>query len=394
MLSLLLAILAGIALGLIAGIVPGLHPNTLAAVLSGLGLDPMLLQFLIISLAAAATVFECLRAIFLFIPDTDTVLTILPGHRMLMQGKGMRAVAICSLAFLASTALAVFLLPVSFLVFPVIYAAIAPITPLLLLALSIALLASERKPAKIAAALICFALAGCLGLVLFNYPVLSEPLFPAFAGLFAISGLVMGMSQQMPLPPQRPAGSAPLSLLPVIAIGTLLAALADLLPGLSSPAQIAVFASLFTYMNSERFLALTSSIASSHLIFALAALLTTGKARMGAVAIVGEAAGSISPEWVFALAGAALLATGIAAFLLMPLARRAVPLLARVKQNELNALVLAYLLSLIFLLGGGAAGLLVAVVAAFIGALPPLLGVRRTHVMGFILLPSIARLFL
>ncbi len=390
----MLAILAGIALGLIAGLVPGLHPNTFATVLSGLGLDPLLVQFCIIALAAAATVFECLRAIFLFIPDTDTVLTILPGHRMLMEGKGLRAVAVCSLAFIVSTALAFLLLPASLALFPALYALIAPITPQLLLVLSLVLLASERKPMKIAAALVCFALAGCLGLLLFNQPIVPDPLFPAFAGLFAISGLVMGMGQQKPLPPQRPSGSAPLSLLPVIATGTLLAALADLLPGLSSPAQIAVLASIFTYMNSERFLALTSSIASSHLIFALAALLTTGKARMGAVAIVGEAASSISPEWVFALAGAALLSTGIAAFLLLPLARKAVPLLASVKQGELNALVLAYLLSLIFLIGGGPAGLLIATVAAFIGSLPPLLGVRRTHVMGFILLPSIARLFL
>ncbi|MDO8340274.1 MAG: tripartite tricarboxylate transporter permease [Candidatus Burarchaeum sp.] len=394
MFALLFAVLVGILLGFIAGLVPGLHPNTFATVLSGLGFDPLLVQFCIIALAAAATVFESLRAIFLFIPDSNTVLTILPGHRMLMEGKGMRAVAVCSLAFIASTALAFLLLPVSLALFPALYAVIAPITPQILLALSIALLATERKPGKIAAATLCFLLAGFLGILLFTQPIVPDPLFPAFAGLFAISGLVMGMSQQKPLPPQRAAGSAPLSLLPVIAIGTLLAALADLLPGLSSPAQIAVFASIFTYMNSERFLALTSSIASSHLIFALAALLTTGKARMGAVAIVGEAASSISPEWIFALAGAALLATGIAAYLLMPLARFAVPFLSSVKQNELNALVLAYLLSLIFLIGGGPAGLLIAMVAAFIGALPPILGVRRTHVMGFILLPSIARLFI
>jgi len=392
MFALLLAILAGIALGLIAGIVPGLHPNTIAAVLSSLGIDAQLLPFAIIALAAAATVFESLRAIFLFIPDTGTVLTLLPGHRMLMQGRGMRAVAICSLAFIASTALAVLLLPLSLVLFPALYLVIAPITPLLLLALSLVLLASERKSRNVASAALCFTLAGALGLLLFNYPVVPEPLFPAFAGLFAVSGLVMGMARQRPLPPQRPAGSAPLSLLPIIAIGTLLAALADLLPGLSSPAQIAVFASIFTYMNSERFLALTSSIASSHLIFALSALLTTGKARIGALAIAGEAVSRLTPEWVFAMAGTALFATGAAAFLLMPLARKAVPLLASVRQRELNALVLAYLVSLIFLLGGGAPGLLVAAVASFIGALPPLLGVRRTHVMGFILLPSIARL--
>ena len=160
MIAILFAVLAGIALGLIAGLVPGLHPNTFATVLSGIGLDPLLVQFCIIALAAAATVFECLRAIFLFIPDSDTVLTILPGHRMLMQGKGLRAVAVCSLAFIVSTALAFLLLPASLALFPALYAMIAPITPLLLLAISLVLLASERSPTKIASATLCFLLAG------------------------------------------------------------------------------------------------------------------------------------------------------------------------------------------------------------------------------------------
>jgi len=390
MLQLLAAIAIGILLGLFAGLVPGLHPNTLSAVLADIGIPGSSLPFIILSLAAAATVFEMFRAIFLYVPDSTTVVSVLPGHRMLMEGKGMLALRICCLAFISSTALAILLLPISFALFPLAYAAVSPYVPYILAAICIALLLSERQMMKFAGALACFLLAGALGLIVFTLPIVREPLFPSFAGLFAISGLAISMSRNEKIPEQADNSGAPLSLLPVILVGVLLGGFADLLPGLSSAAQLAVLASIFAYMDSARFLALTSSISASHLVFGLSALLTTGKARAGTLAIAGKFVDSLSADWVFALAFAVLISTAIAVILLLFLSKRLVPLLQSADSMKLNALVLAYLLCLI-LLSEGANGLAVAAVASFIGVLPPILGVRRTHLMGFILLPSILR---
>jgi putative membrane protein len=381
----------GILLGMFSGLVPGLHPNTISQVVAGagfLGQGPEM-AFLIISLAASAVVFESLRAIFLFVPDSTAVLTLLPGHRMLMEGRGFEAMRICAISFLASTAFAFILLPVSIAVFPVAYAAIAPNTPILLAVVALALLITERAPHKIAKATICFSLAGVLGVVVLGSPLLHEPLFPSFAGLFAISGIAFSMAKNEKIPMQKQPVALQLStFLPVIFIGTILGGLADLLPGLSSAAQIAVLASIFTYLNSELFIALASSISSSHAIFALSALLTTGKARAGTIAIASAFIPNLSAEWVLALSAAALVATGISVALLMPLARRALPILQTLDSKNLNLLVLAYVIGLVFI-SEGAPGLAVATVASTIGILPPLLGVRRTHLMGFIMLPSI-----
>ncbi|MFA6036049.1 MAG: tripartite tricarboxylate transporter permease [Candidatus Micrarchaeia archaeon] len=390
MLQLLAALIIGILLGLFAGLVPGLHPNTLSAVLANIGLPDSSLPFIILSLAASAGVFEMFRAIFLYVPDATTVISVLPGHRMLMEGKGMLALRICCFALVASTAFALLLLPLSFTIFPLAYSFVSPYVPYLLLAICLALLLSEKKAVKIAGALACFLLAGVLGLIVFTLPIVREPLFPSFAGLFAISGLALSMSSHEQVPVQNDSRSVPLSLLPVILIGVLLGGFADLLPGLSSAAQLAVLASIFTYMNPMRFLALASSISASHLVFGLSALLTTGKARAGTLAIAGKFVGAFSADWVYALAFAMLVSTALAAILLLFLSRRLVPLLQSVDSMKLNSLVLAYLLCLI-VLSEGANGLAVAAVASFIGILPPILGVRRTHLMGFILLPSILR---
>ncbi|RLG19622.1 hypothetical protein DRN67_02205, partial [Candidatus Micrarchaeota archaeon] len=107
--------------------------------------------------------------------------------------------------------------------------------------------------------------------------------------------------------------------------------------------------------------------------------------------LASAAATQLSLEWALAMAGTSLLVIGLSSYLLLLLARRALPLFSRIEVKKLNSLVLAYLICLIYLLGG-APSLLIAAVASAIGVLPPILGVRRTHVMGFILLPSIVRL--
>ena len=390
MLPILTAIFLGLALGIFAGLVPGLHPNTIAAVASNFSSSPEFMPFLILSLAAAATVFESFRAIFLYIPDSATVVSVLPGHRMLMEGKGMLALRICCLAFLSSTLFAILLLPLSFMIFPLAYSLVQPATPYLLAGISAVLILTERRPAKMAAALFCFLLAGALGLIVFNLPLVREPLFPSFAGLFAISGIALSMAKHEQIPVQNDDMRAPLSLLPVIFLGVLLGGFADLLPGLSSAAQMAVLASLFTYLNAARFLALASSISASHLVFGLSALLTTGKARSGTIAIAGKFIEPISADWAIALALAVLVSTALAVLLLLALSKRLAPLLQSVDSMKLNSLVLAYLVGLLLALEG-ANGLAVAAAASFIGVLPPLLGVRRTHLMGLILLPSLLR---
>ncbi len=63
--------------------------------------------------------------------------------------------------------------------------------------------------------------------------------------------------------------------------------------------------------------------------------------------------------------------------------------LSRIDVRVLNLGVLAYLACAVFLVSG-AGGLLILATATAVGLLPPLLGIRRTHVMGLIIVPSIA----
>lgn len=381
----LIAVLIGILLGIFSGLVAGIHSNTIASVLSTLPIPPEAFAFTIVAVLGAHAVFQFFPSIFLSIPDDTVVASVLPGHRMALEGRGREALAVCAFSVLIATGASALLLPFSLAILPPIYSLIQPHMALVLIAASLSLLCSEKEGEKIALACGVFLLAGLLGVATLRTAI-ADPLFPAFSGLFAASGILLSFTSHQALPGQK-SEKASLDFLPYVAAGIIFGMLSDLLPGIAAPAQIAVFASaILATADAKKFLALVSSIAASHGVFAFAALVSIGKAREGSLAIMNEIR-PVLPSDLPVLLGVLLASTGISAFLLMRLSRFA-NCLQGIDVKGLNMAVLAYLACAVAIISG-AGGLLLFATAAAIGILPPLLGIRRTHVMGLIIVPSI-----
>lgn len=168
--SLILAViylsLLGTALGSLTGLVPGIHVNTLALLLvsvsslvlpplSGLataaggdaGDAPLLLVSIIVSAAVAHSFLDVLPSIFLGAAEEDTALSTLPGHRLLLEGKGHEAAG-CSAygALVGGTAAICMCLPLTMVLGPPLH--LMPVVelaaPLLVAAALIALPLSEK----------------------------------------------------------------------------------------------------------------------------------------------------------------------------------------------------------------------------------------------------------
>ncbi len=380
-----LAVAAGILLGIFSGLLPGIHSNTIASVLSTLPIPPESFAFIIVAVLGAHIVFSFFPSVFLSIPDDTVVASVLPGHRMALAGRGREAITVCATSVIIASSASALLLPFSIALLPIAYATISPHMALVLASASVFLLASEREGGKIAIATAIFLLAGALGVATMRGGV-ADPLFPAFSGLFAGSGILLSFTSTKAIPQQKE-GKSKLDFLPYVAAGVLLGALSDLLPGIAAPAQIAIFASVFIVADDARkFLALVASIAASHAVFAFAALVSIGKAREGSLAIM-EAIKPVGAGDLPALVGVLLLSIGVSAFLLMKLSVHA-DRLQKIGMRNLNLGILAYLVCAVAIISG-AEGLLVFATATAIGLLPPLLGVRRTHVMGLIIVPSV-----
>jgi putative membrane protein len=97
-LTLMIAILLGVVAGTITGIIPGLHANLLSAmIVSNLALlvlyfDPLLLGCFLCALALTHTFVDIIPSLYLGAPDESLADGALPGHRLLMQGRGYEAV--------------------------------------------------------------------------------------------------------------------------------------------------------------------------------------------------------------------------------------------------------------------------------------------------------------
>ncbi len=381
----IIAVAAGILLGIFSGLVPGIHSNTVASVLSMLPISPEAFPYIIAAVLGAHLVFQFLPAIFLSIPDSSVVVSVLPGHRMALEGRGRQAITICAFSVMLAAVSSAILLPVSLVLLPALYSVIQPNMALVLIAASLFLVASERELKKIGFALFVFLLAGALGIASMRGAIV-QPLFPAFSGLFAASGILLSFTMKRKMPKQKKE-TAKLDFLPYVAAGLVLGMLSDLLPGIAAPAQIAVFASvLVSTKEARKFLALVASIAASHCIFAFAAMISIGKAREGSLAIMQQINPVFLPD-LPVLIGILLVSIGVCAFLLTKIAKHAGKL-QEIDMNAINLLILAYLVLAVAIISGGT-GLLLFATATAVGVIPPLLGIRRTHVMGLIIVPSI-----
>src|SRR3989344_5244679 len=98
----LIEILVFISLGILAGIVTGLTPGIHINLVSLLIISstpalmdyttPLMLGIMIVSMAVTHTFLDAIPSIYLGAPDPDTILNILPGHKLLLEGKGFEAV--------------------------------------------------------------------------------------------------------------------------------------------------------------------------------------------------------------------------------------------------------------------------------------------------------------
>lgn len=159
--------LTGAAMGCLTGAAPGIHVNTLCLLLvSVLGaLLPLaeraalmlgteqenaaaLLACLIVSAATSHSFLDFIPTIFMGAPDEGDSLSVLPGHRLLLQGRGLEAVGQAAAGSLIGGAVAVLLcVPLYFVLGPpmLLYGIVDSLSlPIALLA-AVLLILSERN---------------------------------------------------------------------------------------------------------------------------------------------------------------------------------------------------------------------------------------------------------
>ena len=374
----MLLLVAGMLLGMLAGLIPGLHSNTMAAALSGIGIAGEDAAILITAMFGAQIVFSFIPAIFLGIPDESVAVSVLPGQRMARAGRGIDALRIMAASALVAVLFSVALLPVSHVLYPVVYGAIRPYIVHILVFLSCVLVFRSKNVPMFAAV---FILSGFLGKVALGFGMV-DPFLPLFGGMFAIAAMLFWGGAALP---GQKEGRLDPGFLKYSVLGVALGWLADLLPGISSPAQVASFASIFVPFAAPGYLALVSSIGMSEAVFAFSTSSVLGKARVGAVAHVMENVDvQANLSWLISIFVVSVAIAAVVAYLI----RNMVGKIAGIDFGALNRMLIAYIILLTFLING-IPGLLVLAPAIAIGYACIRMGVERTAVMGAVIVPTI-----
>lgn len=390
-LELILAIIIGVLLGIICGLAPGIHTNTVAAVI--VSLSPILLEYfppltLAAAIAAVGVTQEslnCIPAIFLGAPDSDNALSVLPGHKLLLEGRGCEAIMLStSGSFLSLIASILLVIPFTFLAQKV-YPFLAPYTGYILVILCIFLLAKGKDKIW---TIIIFLLSGALGYVTLGLNS-KEPLLPLFSGLFGISMLLLSWKENTKIPEQKKTKlSLSLSAMKDIIFSSIAGWICAFMPGLG-PSQAAALTSQFSKKQTqERFLFVTGGLATANFVISFITLYAIDKARSGAVVAVSKLVTSIDMAGLLLLLSACLLAGGISTIITPSVTNLFAKAMAKVDYKKLCIFTILFLIFLVIVISG-ALGMVILFAATSLGIVTNIKGIRKSAMMGCLLIPVI-----
>jgi putative membrane protein len=163
--------------------------------------------------------------------------------------------------------------------------------------------------------------------------------------------------------------------------------LAGLLPGIGS-SQAAMVANQTFRTRTRDFLTSLGGINAANIIFTLVAFYTLGKTRSGAVAAISQLTPSIGMNELVLLMVAALATAMISVILVLKTAGLIITRIHSVSYKNLNLSIIISLLAAVAIFTGPL-GLLISLAGTLLGIAAIKIGIKRSHMMGFLIFPTI-----
>ena len=393
-LYLLLALLLGCAAGILSGLIPGIHTNTIAAIaLGGTAILTQIMPLLavgvfLISMVVVHSFIDFIPSIFFGAPEAETALSVLPGHRMLLKGEGYHALILTIIGGIGAFFIGLAILPLFFLFLKPGYPYLSKIIAPILLFFSSLFILTEKDLKKRIWAVLVFLFSGVLGLVVLNSINIRQPLFPLLTGLFGISTLIISMlgtnhivKQNLKIKEKILTKNKLLDYLKA----SFSSVIVSILPAIGA-AQATIIAQGFVRFKSHKdYLVIIGGINTVSSLFVLTTFYLIGKARTGVIATLQQIITLDYHSYVVLLA-ACFVAAGIGIALTLKIGKLFASKIWKIKYRKLSLVIIVFLLILTALFSG-LIGLFVVTVATAIGLLAPLVGIKRIHAMGVLVLP-------
>lgn len=409
MLELVFACFIGILIGTLTGMIPGIHVNTAGVILFAssaflLGfLSPEFLCVLMVSMSIAHALTEFVPSMLLGVPQEGTATSILPGHRMVLQGRSKEVIRIVAVGGFGAIVITILMMPVFAVTLPFLHELTKPYTWIILLSASVYLTyALTNSKRDFAWSLLLFLLSGILGWAIFQTPISSGvSLMCIFSGLFGISTILFSLNDNSTIPHQNSFYELNIDFnkFKSIFAGGITGAILGFLPGFG-PAQGTVIAQAAsgTNDNSEddtvNFLLATSGLNISDCLFSLMAIYIIGNPRSGIAVYMSYLISDMSISHLVIFIFASLIAVSISLILCLKLGDSFSKLMGGVDYRKLSIAVIILQIGIlyIFILYYKAPIFymtLALITSTALGMLPHYVGVGKSHLMGVLIVPAI-----
>lgn len=398
----------GVLCGSITGLIPGIHVNTVGAFIFAsspfllVSYSPELICIFLISMAISHALLEFIPSIFLGVPEEGTLLSILPGHKMVIQGRGKEAVRLAAIGGFGAILITILLLPLFMMILPAVYGPIKPYIWILLVIIVIYMLIRLNKDYKSffwSTAL--FLLSGIMGYEMLNLPISSNvSLLCIFTGLFGVSTLLYSLSQSSFVPTQNRFHNFKMdsTILRGIFAGGFAGTILGFLPGLG-PAQGSLIAQELSgggdpKKNSEGFLVAISGVNTADTLFSLVMIYLIGNPRSGIAVYVENIIQGFDFNHLIFFIFTALTAVSMSLLLCLKLGDRVSESIEKVNYEKLSLIVIIFMSILVVTFSlwyhvNVFYMLIVYITSISMGLLPHYLGVNKSNLMGVLIVPAI-----
>lgn len=389
----IIVIFLGILAGSITGLIPGLHINLVSLFLfvnSSFILEyfsPFAMVIFIVAMSITHTFVDFVPSIFLGAPDEDTALSVLPGHRLLLEGRGHEAVKLTLIGGFYALFIILAITPIFIFVLPKIYTALSNYMFFILIFISAFLIIKEKNKFW---PLFLFLISGVFGIAVLNLTSINQPLFPLFSGLFGISLLAMSYIKKTRIPKQK---VTKININRKEKIKAVLASIfstpiCSFLPGLGSAQAAVLSSSFFKNIKKETFLVLIGAINTIVMGLSFVALYSIGKTRTGSAAIIEKLFNSLNLNHLILILGVMFI-SGISSFYLTSIYSK----FFMHKITKINySLICLVIIILIFVASyfiSGPYSIIVLITGTSIGIVATLKNVKKMFLMGCLMIPVI-----
>lgn len=406
--DLLIACILGVLCGVITGVIPGVHVNTVGAFIFSysvylLGIfSPEYIAVFLISMSISHSMIDFLPSMFLGVPEEGTVLSVLPGHYLMLQGRGKEAIRLVTLGGFGSLLVTILLLPLFLMFLPPFYSIIKPYIGLILTFAAIYMILRLNKGIyKIIWSSVIFIFSGIIGWVTLNTPLSPNVLLlTVFSGFFGVSTLLYSITKNSFLPPQYSDHHLNFDgrIMRGIIAGGIAGTILGFLPGMG-PSQGSILAQEISGggdigNNREGFLVAMSGVNVSDALFSLIAIYLIGNPRSGIAVFIDKMIQNFDFHLLILFIFVSITAVSLSVFFCIKLGDMLLLNIHKFDYIKLSKVVIILMSILIVIFSLIEKSNLFYVFILYLtsislGLMPHYLGVNKSNLMGVLIVPAI-----